>query len=120
MSRSGYKDDIDDPLEYGRWSGAVLSAINGKRGQLLLKELLIALDEMPEKKLYPNSFQTESGEFCTLGVLGNKRGIPMNDLGDYYDGCDRNIIGNLFGIAPAMAAEIMFMNDEWNDDCNPK
>lgn len=51
MSRSGYCDDFDDPLEHGRWRAQVRSATRGKRGQKLLRDLLTALDSMPEKRL---------------------------------------------------------------------
>lgn len=116
MSRSGYTDDCDDYLAAGRYRGAVLSAIHGRRGQALLRELLSALDAMPEKKLYSGSFQRADGEFCTLGVLGAQRGTKMDDLGDVEDGCDIRLVGERFGIAPAMAAEIMYHNDEYAAD----
>lgn len=116
MSRSGYTDDDgDDPLAHGRWRAAVRSSLQGKRGQALLKELADALDAMPDKRLYPGSFATAEGEFCTLGVLGAKRGTKMDDLGD-EDDCDPGFVANRFGIAPAMAAEIMYMNDEYAVD----
>ena len=116
MSRSGYTDDDgDDPLAHGRWRAAVRSSLQGKRGQALLKELAEALDAMPDKRLYPGSFATAEGEFCTLGVLGAKRGTKMDDLGD-EDDCDPGFVANRFGIAPAMAAEIMYMNDEYAVD----
>lgn len=51
MSRSGYTDDDDDPLATGRWRAQVRSAIRGKRGQAFLRELIAALDAMPEKAL---------------------------------------------------------------------
>ncbi|MES3011973.1 MAG: hypothetical protein V4738_14385 [Pseudomonadota bacterium] len=113
MSRSGYiEDGDDDPLAHGRWRQAVKRSLEGKRGQALLRELVEALDAMPEKVLYPGSFATAEGEFCTLGVLGAKRGTKMDDLGD-EDDCDPDEVGKRFGIAPAMAAEIMYMNDEY-------
>ena len=112
MSRSGYSDDIDDVLSYGQWRGQVASAIRGKRGQAILKELLCALDEMPDKKLYAGNFKTESGEFCTLGVLGHKRSIDMTDLGNDDYGCNQREVGTRFNIAYQLASEIMFMNDE--------
>lgn len=116
MSRSGYTEDNDDPLAYGRWRQAVKRALEGKRGQALLRELVEALDAMEDKRLYPGSFATADGEFCTLGVLGAKRGTKMDDLGDEYD-CDTEQVGQRFGIAPAMAAEIMYLNDEYAVDC---
>lgn len=50
MSRSGYSDDYDfDNWQLIRWRGAVNSAINGRRGQAFLKELLTAIEALPEK-----------------------------------------------------------------------
>ena len=115
MSRSGYTDDNEDPLAHGRWRQAVKRSLEGKRGQALLRELVEALDAMPDKRLYPGSFATPEGEFCTLGVLGAKRGTKMDDLGDDYE-CDTATVGQRFGIAPAMAAEIMYINDEYAVD----
>ncbi|WP_211243004.1 hypothetical protein [Sinimarinibacterium sp. CAU 1509] len=112
MSRSGYTDDNDDPLAHGRWRQAVRRALEGKRGQQLLRELVEALDAMPDKRLFAGSFATAAGEFCTLGVLGAKRGTKMDDLGS-EDTCDPAQVGKRFGIARAMAAEIMYMNDEY-------
>lgn len=119
MSRSGYIDDFDndDPLAHGRWRAAVNSALRGKRGQALLRELVEALDAMEDKRLYPGSFSTSDGEFCALGALAAKRGTKVNDLGDENDGCDTRLVGHRFGIAPAMAAEIMYLNDEYLVDC---
>jgi hypothetical protein len=70
---------------------------------------------MKNKRLYPGSFATPEGEFCTLGVLGAKRGTKMDDLGD-ADECDHEQVAQRFGIAAAMAAEIMYMNDEYAAD----
>lgn len=118
MSRSGYTDDNDDPLAHGRWRQAVKRALEGKRGQALLRELVQALDAMEDKRLYPGSFATADGEFCALGALAAKRGTKVDDLGDEDDGCDREQVGRRFGIAPAMAAEIMYLNDEYLADCD--
>jgi hypothetical protein len=118
MSRSGYTDDYgdDDPLAMGRWRQAVKRSIEGKRGQAMLRELAEALDAMPDKSLSAGNFATVEGEFCTLGVLGAKRGTKMDDLGDDEDGCDTETVGQRFGIARALAAEIMYMNDESVDE----
>lgn len=116
MSRSGYTDDYDDPLALGRWRQAVKRALQGKRGQALLRDLVDALDAMADKRLYPGSFATPEGEFCTLGVLGTKRGTKMDDLGD-EDYCDPEQVGERFGISRAMAAEILYLNDEYAVDC---
>jgi hypothetical protein len=116
MSRSGYTDDIDDTWRHIMWRGRVASSIRGKRGQALLRDLLAALDAMPDKKLYPNSFSTASGEYCTLGVLGAARGTKMDDLGDAEEGCDERLVAERFGVAAPLVQEIMYMNDEWVDE----
>ncbi|GDY37734.1 hypothetical protein [Acidovorax sp. NB1] len=110
MSRSGYTDDYgdDDPLAMGRWRAAVNSALNGKRGQAALREVLAALDAMPEKALIGESLVTADGDYCTLGVLGAKRGLDMTTV----DPEDWDAVANLFGIAPAMVREIVWENDE--------
>lgn len=107
MSRSGYSDDCDG-WSLIRWRGAVLSATRGARGQALLRDLLAALDAMPIKSLVADSLVTADGEFCALGALGAARGIDMSKL----DPEDRESVAAAFGIAPALAAEIMFENDE--------
>lgn len=112
MSRSGYSDDCDG-WSLICWRGAVTSAIRGKRGQQFLSQLADALDEMPVKRLVSQELET-GGEFCTIGVLGAKRGIELSRL----DPNDREEVAGVFGIAPALAAEIVFMNDEgsWREE----
>ena len=112
MSRSGCTDDYDDNWALICWRGAVSSAIRGARGQAMLRELLAALDALPEKRLAAESLVTADGEFCTLGALGRARGIDMDPI----DPEDRQAVARTFGIAEALAAEIMYLNDEWIDD----
>lgn len=108
MSRSGYSEDCEGAA-LNLWRGAVNSAINGKRGQAFLQETLAALDAMPEKRLTTDSLhEPASGEFCTLGAVGAARGMDLRPL-EY---ADRKPIAKAFGISEAMAAEIMFENDE--------
>jgi len=105
MSRSGYTDDCEH-LEM--WRGAVRSAMRGARGQAFLRELAATMDAMPEKALAADSLVDADGDFCTLGVIGNARGIDMSkiDPDDYFH------VAESFGIARAMAQEIMYENDE--------
>lgn len=114
MSRSGYTDDCDG-WALIRWRGAVKSAISGERGQAFLRELAAALDAMPTKELAAHSFRTEGGEFCTLGVIANARGVDVSGLDPKDDYC-REPVGKLLDIAPAMAAEIMHENDRAIDE----
>jgi len=110
MSRSGYTDECDG-WALIRWRGAVNSALRGKRGQAALREILEALDALPEKKLAKDSLVNAEGEYCTLGALGLHRGIDVSNI----DPDDREAVANSFGISEAMAAEIMYINDEWHD-----
>jgi hypothetical protein len=112
MSRSGYSDDCDDNWALIRWRGAVASAIRGKRGQQTLREIAAALDAMPVKALAAESLVTEEGAFCTLGALGAARGIDMAPI----DPNDREAVAQAFGISEALAAEVMFENDEAIDE----
>lgn len=113
MSRSGYSDECDG-WALIRWRGAVASAIRGKRGQQALREIAAALDAMPEKALAADSLVTADGEYCTLGALGAARGMDLAAI----DPEDRAAVAEAFGISEALAAEIMFENDNnyWYED----
>lgn len=111
MSRSGYSDDCDG-WALIRWRGAVESAIRGKRGQQLLREIAAALDAMPEKELAAESLVTADGEVCALGAVGRVRGIDLAAL----DPEDPYQVAEAFGVAPALVKEIVYLNDEGVDD----
>lgn len=108
MSRSGYNEDCDDNWALICWRGAVTSAIKGRRGQEFLREMAAALDAMSEKRLIANDLIQPGGGVCAIGAVGAARGIDMDKL----DPEDRETVASTFGIAPALAAEIVFMNDE--------
>ena len=106
MSRSNYSDDADYPE---LWRGAIASATKGKRGQKFFRDLLAALDAMPEKVLIAEELIEEDGSVCAMGSLGKVRGIDMSKLDpEDYDG-----VANTFGIAHCLAQEVAYMNDEW-------
>lgn len=108
MSRAEYSDDIDDLWQLIRWRGAVTSAFRGKRGQAFLRELLAALDAMPNKRLIRGEL-VEGGEVCALGAVAVARGINVEDV----DPEDHKEVAATLGIADAMAREIMYENDEY-------
>lgn len=110
MSRSGYDDDCDG-WSLIRWRGAVKSAMRGARGQAFFKDLAAALDAMPVKRLIAHELQTAEGEFCTIGVLGAARGVDLLKL----DPDEPDQVAKEFGIASALAKEVVFENDE----CSP-
>ena len=108
MSRSGYTDDFDNDGKGWLWRRAVANAMAGKRGQAMLRELVAALDALPEKVLDSEELVSVEGTYCAMGALGRARGMDMANI----DPDNRGSLAKAFGIAPAMAAEVMFMNDE--------
>jgi hypothetical protein len=110
MSRSGYSDEYEN-LQL--WRNAVARAIRGERGQAFLKELLAALDALPEKRLIPEALVDSDGEVCALGSVGRLRGLDMSKI----DPEDHRKLADTFNIAPALVQEIEFENDDdfaWN------
>jgi hypothetical protein len=71
--------------------------------------MLEALDALPEKILIAEDLVDRDGRVCALGAVGKKRGLDMAGV----DPEDRDAVAKLFGIAPALAAEIAFLNDGW-------
>lgn len=113
MSRSGYSDDYEQ-WSLIRWRGAVASAMRGERGQSFLREMIEALDAMPQKRLIDGDLVREDGDVCAMGCIGVKRGLDMREI----DPEEREEVAEAFGIAPALAAEIAYENDEgtWKDE----
>lgn len=107
MSRSGYQDDVAQ-WDLIRYRGAVASATKGARGQALLRDLLDALDKLPERKLISEALEAPDGAVCALGAVGRHRGLDMTGLDPEY--AER--VASTFGVATALAREIAYMNDE--------
>jgi hypothetical protein len=106
MSRSGYSEDCEG-WKLIMWRGAVASATRGRRGQSILKEMLAALDAMLEKRLIASKLEL-GGKGCALGAVGKARGVDLRNV----DPEDRYRVAQLFNIAPTLAAEIVYENDE--------
>jgi hypothetical protein len=131
VSRHGYTDGWDgdeDNLVQGRWAGRLKSATRGKRGQAFFRSLVEALDAMPEKSLTPNSLETKGGSVCALGALARHRGIDVKalelgepytedpDEGSEWQDSDWDKLSNVLNIAPCLAREVMYTNDEaWTE-----
>lgn len=112
MSRSGYGDGCPDSKEEHwmliRWRGAVKSSIRGKRGQAFLREMAQALDAMPEKRLEAGILVAADGACCAMGTVVIARGLDTSNVDPEVP----EEVAGLLGIAPALAAEIAFENDE--------
>jgi hypothetical protein len=105
MSRSGYSDDCENSA---MWRGAVASAMRGRRGQAFLKEMLAAFDALPEHKLIENALVENDGAVCALGAVAKARNLDVSRI----DPEEHEAVAVKFNIAPALACEIMFENDE--------
>lgn len=101
MSRSGYSDDCE---HVWLWRRTVDNAMFGRRGQLFLRRLRDALDAMPVRRLISGELVSADGEVCALGAVDPN--IPVDDPED------RKAVARHFNIAPALAAEIAYVNDE--------
>lgn len=118
MSRHGYIDECDlDQFALIRWRGAVLKAIRGKRGQAFLREMIAALDAMPEKALAESVLVGKEGEVCAMGCVLKQRGTDTKEI----DPEDYEAVAKITGLAEAMVREIAYENDEgWYDETPEK
>lgn len=109
MSRSGYNDDSGDYEQWQQimWRGRVASATRGKRGQAMLRDLVAALDAMPQKRLIAHNL-IANGEVCAIGSLGLARGVAMEAV----DVDDFDTLAKMFDVAASLVQEIEWMNDE--------
>jgi hypothetical protein len=115
MSRSGYSEDYDEdyPNALDLYRNAVACAFKGKRGQAFLHELLGVLDAMPDKKLAANVWVESSGAACALGTVAQARGLEQQfSAFDPDDSSAAENAAHLLNIAPAMARELVWINDD--------
>jgi hypothetical protein len=129
MSRSGYSEDLDN-WALIRWRGAVASAIKGKKGQALLKEMEASLLVLPEKRLCVGWTNPKDGEVCALGSVALKRKMDagkhrvdaMAEIErEFHEDVAASEVSGEFNIADALAQEITYVNDERGPyDCTPE
>ena len=105
MSRAGYGDDGGPEVHLYR--GQVASAIRGRRGQKLLRDLRDALEGMPSKRLEAGVLECEDG-VCALGAVARRRGLDVSGL----DPQDADLVAEVFDVADQLAREVAYENDE--------
>jgi hypothetical protein len=122
MSRSGYDNDYEGTYPGEFWEQAVKNAIRGKRGQKFLRDLLDALDAMPEKALIANRLRDEDGSVCALGAVCVRRGIDTKPLEpiDEHDMEHWDPLATALKIAPALVREVEYRNDDGWIDMTPE
>lgn len=110
MSRSGYTEDYDcdDDWSLAMYRGQVASATRGKRGQALLKDILLGMNGMPVKRLVADDLERRDGSVCAIGAAGKLRGVDMSNI----DPEDVETVAGKFNVADCLAREIVWENDE--------
>ena len=80
--------DYDHPGQWALWENALHRAINGRRGQQVLRDLERALVELPEQALSSGSLVDGEGAVCAVGAYvaqkrveaGERREDVLSDL----------------------------------------
>lgn len=81
MSRLYWDDDFD-PQEEGLLQGWLKSAIQGRRGQQFLADLVAALDALPAPELISGALEdSETGCCCAFGAVRRHRGAERVPIG---------------------------------------
>ena len=115
MSRY-WEGESDNPLDWGRYEAAKRSAIRGHRGQKLLRDLIAGLDALPKPELSAGALgDRRSGCVCALGAVALYRGESFDELAKDNGNWSPDEIAPDFDIAPTLANEIVYVNDDWRD-----
>lgn len=116
MSRYCDSDDYDyEPWMEGQAAGAMRSAICGRRGQRLLRDLIAGLDALPVPELAAGSLEDpETGCVCALGAVRLQRGADAVPL--WFDPTDPDVdwrkLAEPFDISETLANAVVSQNDE--------
>jgi hypothetical protein len=115
MSRYSDCDDYDwEPWMEGQAAGALRSAIRGRRGQRLLRDLIAGLDGLPVPELAAGALEDpETGCVCALGAVRLQRGpeavpLPCDPTDPDLDWRE---LAEPFDISQALANEVVTQND---------
>ena len=115
MSRYCDSDDYDwEPWMEGQAAGAMRSAIRGRRGQQLLRDLITGLDALPVPELAAGALEDpETGCVCALGAVRLQRGaeaVPLSfDLTD--PDIDWRDLAEPFDISETLANAVISENE---------
>ena len=121
MSRYCDNDDYDyEPWMIGQAAGAFRSAIRGRRGQRLLRDLIDGLDALPVPELAAGSLEDpETGCVCALGAVRLQRqrsGYPMLLPFDPTDpDIDWRDLAEPFDISETLANAVVSTNEMYSE-----
>ena len=115
MSRYCDSDDYDyEPWMEGQAAGAMRSAIRGRRGQRLLRDLIAGLDALPVPELAAGALEDpETGCVCALGAVRLQRGAEAVPLRFDPDDPDINWrhLAEPFDISETLAHAVISENE---------
>ncbi len=115
MSRF-WDGESDDPLDWGRYEAAKRSTLRGKRGQAFLRELIAALDALPQPELSEGALgDRRTGCVCALGAVALAQGDSFADLAKDDGNWSPDEAAERYSISPTLANEIISANDDWRD-----
>ena len=129
MSRITYSDDCYDAdaadmLRGYAFAGNCDRALKGKKGQKALRELVAALEALPEKRLAKGFVETKTGEVCALGALARARGCDVSRFTRYaewdWDDDVTSLLAKALGITFPLAWQVMDANDNLCAHCTPE
>jgi hypothetical protein len=131
--------DGDSDIPVALYEQAIENALNGKRGQAVLRELEASLLALPEKKLAHGVIAHE-GQFCAVGLLAKNRlergekiivgkqnpktiatVAELEEMfgGEQDDPWNTVILGKAMGFTEALATQIAYKNDGYEEDDTP-
>ena len=119
MTRYCDSDDYDyEPWMEGQAAGAMRSAIRGRRGQRLLRDLIAGLDALPVPELAAGSLEDpETGCVCALGAVRIQRGAEAVPL--RFDPTDPDVnwrdLAQSFDISETLANAVISQNEYGNE-----
>jgi hypothetical protein len=117
MSRLYYDDDWDYNVE-GLQQGWLRSAIQGKRGQSFLRELVAALDALPTPELSCGALEdAQTGCCCAFGAVRRLRGAENVRLGFHAEEEDitPTYLAEPFGVSETLAWAVVQANEEMHE-----
>lgn len=115
MSRF-WEGESDDPLDWGRYEAAKRATLRGKRSQAFLRELVAALDALPQPELSEGALgDRRTGCVCVLGAIALAQGDSFDDLAKDNGNWSPDDAAKWYSISPTLANEIISANDDWRD-----
>lgn len=110
MGRAEYSEDCDGS-EVFLYRRSVETALRGRRGQRLVRDLIAGLEAMEDRRLITEDLVDDEGCVCALGAVARIRNIDDTLLKVLNDQSP-SLVARVLDIAESLAREVMFENDD--------